>query len=100
MRTHPANELGSTLRNALHDVGSHISHPMKMLTLVTQLKRSAEISAFVLGLAWMVVAAGCVSIVEGAAEAPYEKAMKAGRMLPSEFKKEQENIRRASEPVR
>ena len=46
----------------------------------------------------VLVTAGCVSIAEGFAEAPYEKAMKQGRMLPSEFKKEQENIRRASEP--
>jgi hypothetical protein len=55
-------------------------------------------AALGLGLATMVVTAGCVSFAEDAAEAPYEKAMKQGRMLPSEFKKEQENIRRASEP--
>ncbi len=48
----------------------------------------------------MLVAAGCVSLAEGFAEAPYEKAMKQGRMLPSEFKKEQESIRRAAEPAR
>ena len=75
---------------------------MKMIPLITQLKRSssASIAVLVLGLAVMLFAAGCVSIAESFAEAPYEKAMKQGRMLPSEFKKEQENIRRASEPIR
>lgn len=58
-----------------------------------------RITVLVLGLAMVAVAAGCVSF-EGAAEAPYEKAMQQGRMLPSEFKKEQENIRRAAEPGR
>lgn len=48
----------------------------------------------------MLLASGCVSITESLAEAPYEKAMKQGRMLPSEFKKEQESIQRASEPAR
>lgn len=48
----------------------------------------------------VLVASGCVSITEGLAEAPYEKAMKQGRMLPSEFKKEQESIQRAAQPVR
>jgi hypothetical protein len=75
---------------------------MKMMPLVTRLKRSSStrLATLVLGLAAMLSAAGCVSIAEGLAEAPYEKAMKDGRMLPSEFKKEQENIRRASEPAR
>ncbi|MES2695638.1 MAG: hypothetical protein V4773_19335 [Verrucomicrobiota bacterium] len=75
---------------------------MKMIALIPELKRlsSAKISVHVLALAVMLVTAGCVSVMEGLAEAPYEKAMKEGRMLPSEFKKEQENIRRASEPVR
>jgi hypothetical protein len=73
-----------------------------MLPLITRLKRSSStrIAALVLGLAMVLVTTGCVSITEGLAEAPYEKAMKQGRMLPSEFKKEQENIRRASEPGR
>jgi hypothetical protein len=75
---------------------------MKLTTLITQLKRStsARIATLVLGLTMMLVASGCVSITESLAEAPYEKAMKQGRMLPSEFKKEQESIQRASEPAR
>jgi hypothetical protein len=75
---------------------------MKMIAPITQLKRpsSARIAALVLGLAVMFSVSGCVSIAEGFAEAPYEKAMKQGRMLPSEFKKEQESIRRAAEPAR
>jgi hypothetical protein len=74
---------------------------MKTIPLITRLKRSspARIVALVLGLAMALVAGGCVSISEGLAEAPYEKAMKQGRMLPSEFRKEQENIQRAAEPV-
>lgn len=75
---------------------------MKTMALITPVKRpsSTKIAALALGLAGMLVAAGCVSLAEGFAEAPYEKAMKQGRMLPSEFKKEQESIRRAAEPAR
>lgn len=74
---------------------------MITMPLVAPLKRSAStrIAALLLGLA-VLVTGGCVSITESLAEAPYEKAMKEGRMLPSEFKREQENIRRASEPTR
>ena len=73
---------------------------MKMTPLITDVQRSsvARTAALVVGLTVALIVAGCVSIAEGLAEAPYEKAMKQGRMLPSEFKKEQENIRRASEP--
>jgi hypothetical protein len=38
--------------------------------------------------------------MQGAAEKPYLKAMKEGRMSPSEFKKQTEEIRKASKPAK
>lgn len=46
----------------------------------------------------VLVAAGCRSLMQGAAEEPYRKAMKAGRMSPSEYQRQKEEIRKASEP--
>jgi hypothetical protein len=43
-------------------------------------------------------AGGCRSIMQGIAEEPYRKAMKDGRMLPSEYMKAKEEIRKASAP--
>lgn len=59
---------------------------------------AAKIAVLGLGLAMALGASGCVSIAEGFAEAPYEKAMKEGRMTQGEFRKEQEAIRQAAEP--
>ena len=75
---------------------------MKTISFRSHLKRSAlaRIGVFALGLAMMGLGAGCVSVWEGLAEAPYEKAMKQGRMSPTEFMKEREKIERAAEPVK
>lgn len=50
--------------------------------------------------AGLLVLAGCQELARGAAEEPYRKAMRQGRMAPSEFKQKQEEIRRASEPMK
>lgn len=48
----------------------------------------------------LLVLCGCQELARGAAEEPYRKAMMQGRMAPSEFKQKQEEIRRASEPMK
>lgn len=76
---------------------------MKTTLRITRSERSVErvlaakIAVFGVGLAMALIASGCVSIAEGLAEAPYEKAMKDGRMTQGEFRKEREAIRRAAE---
>lgn len=81
---------------------SHPFYLMKTIPLITRFERSAaaRMAALGLGLAVALGTAGCVSIAEGLAEAPYEKAMKDGRMTQSEFRKEREAIRQAAEPAR
>lgn len=74
---------------------------MKMTLPIARSKRSsaaARLAALGLGLAMALGTTGCVSMMEGLAEAPYEKAMKDGRMTQSEFRKEREAIRQAAEP--
>ncbi len=73
---------------------------MKTMPLITRLDRTARVAALLLGLAALFVSAGCEGIAEGVAEAPFEKAMRQGRMMPSEYLRERENIRRALEPSR
>lgn len=72
---------------------------MKMRTLITPLDRSIRIVAVVLGLATVLVSAGCESIIaDVAAGVQYDndaKAMQHGRMSPSEFNQEQYNVQRA-----
>jgi len=48
----------------------------------------------------VVSAGGCRSIMQGVAEEPYLKAMKEGRMSPAEYRKQTEEIRKASEASR
>lgn len=48
----------------------------------------------------LLVLCGCQELARSAAEEPYRKAMMQGRMAPSEFKQKQEEIRRASEPMK
>lgn len=78
---------------------SQFSYPMNTTLGGIRLERSsvARIAALGLGLAMVLATTGCVSIAEGLAEAPYEKAMKDGRMTQSEFRKEREAIRQAAE---
>jgi hypothetical protein len=68
--------------------------------LLLRLGRGVRRSSRLSGLLIVLTCSGCVSLAEDAAEAPYEKAMKRGRMLPSEFKQQQDAIRRAAEPVK
>ena len=41
---------------------------------------------------------GCAALARGAAEKPYEDALREGRMTPTEYMRKKEEIRRASEP--
>ncbi len=50
-----------------------------------------------IALVSVIAFAGCQEIARSAAERPYRKAMKDGRMSPGEFQKQQDEIRRASE---
>ena len=67
---------------------SQIFHPIKYMKKIIPLL----IAAFVL------TGTGCRSLMQGAAEEPYVKAVKDGRMSPTEYRKQTEEIRKASQP--
>lgn len=42
---------------------------------------------------------GCAALARDAAEKPYRDALRDGRMTPTEYMKQKEEIRRASQPL-
>jgi uncharacterized protein YceK len=45
----------------------------------------------------LLISSGCASLWRGAAEQEYQKAMREGRMSPSEYQQKREELRRQAE---